>query len=183
MNTALEWAKLLGGIVALLAVGEIPLVKTFAYWIDQSRPWLFPLTLGVSVVGFLVLLGGAVIVGAEYGRPMSDSELDRLSARTQILSPGPIASTAWFKGWRRGRQIDPPMEWPLRELKDAWRSGTLWSDGDMRRKLVITVGGTMTIFGMFSLLMVLFRPSSVKLLLAATMVYAIVRLTDALLRA
>ena len=76
------------------------------------------------------------------------------------------------------RQADD--EW--RELKDAWRSGTLWSDGDMRRKLVITVGGTMTIFGMFSLLMVLFRPSSVKLLLAATMVYAIVRLTDALLR-
>src|SRR2546422_8826967 len=122
MNTGLEWAKLLGGIVALIAVGEIPLVKAFAHWIDQSRPWLLPLTLGASVVGFLVLLGGAVIVGAEYGRPMSDSEFDRLSARTQILSPGPIASTAWFKGWRRGRQIDPPMEWSLRELKDAWRS-------------------------------------------------------------
>ena len=103
MNTALEWAKLLGGIVALIAVGEIPLVKTFAYWIDQSRPWLFPLTLGVSVVGFLVLLGGAVIVGAEYGRPMSDSELDRLSARTQILHGGPAARQPWWVSSPRNR--------------------------------------------------------------------------------
>ena len=45
----------------------------------------------------------------------------------------------------------------------------------MRRKYFITAGGLLLILGGFSVFMVLMKPPSVKLLMAGTVVYAIVR--------
>ena len=124
MKAAVSWMKFFTAILVIIAVGEVPWVREFAKWIDVARPWLLPLTIGSAIVGLLALACGLALAAGGTGRSMSDSELGRLAARTQILGPGAAFSRAWFKGWRRGRQVEPPLEWSLGEMKTAWRDGS-----------------------------------------------------------
>jgi hypothetical protein len=89
-KTAIEWVKLLAAIIALIAVGEIPMVHAFSGWIDANRFWLFPFTLGLTVTGFLVMIWAWVVVGVKYGRPMTHEEVDRLTVQR-------------LKGWTAGK--------------------------------------------------------------------------------
>ncbi len=167
-KTAIEWLKLLGAIIALIAVGEIPLVHAFSDWIDGNGFWLLPVTLGLTAAGFLILMWGWIGVGIQYGRPMTTEEAERFTR---------------MEGWTRGRKVDPPMEWSFKDMKAAWSGGAWWRDPDMRRKYFITAGGTMLILSGFSVFVVIADPPSVKVLMAGTVVYAIVRLTVGFCRA
>jgi len=177
VETVREWLKFLCALLVLIAAGEIPPVRAFSGWIDLNRSWLVPLLLGLTVAGLLVLIYGWVIVGIQLGRPMSHQEIERLTARTQMISPGPAYSEARLKGWSRGRTVDPPMEWSFREMKDAWRDGTWWADPGMRLKYFLTAGGVLAILSGFTLILVLSKPPSVKLLIGGAVIYASTRLT------
>ena len=158
----------MGAITALIAVGEIPLVHAFADRIDANRSWLLPVTLGMTAAGLLIMIWGWVVVGIAYGQPMTGEEAERFTG---------------MKGSARGRKVDPPLEWSFKEMKAAWRAGGGWRDPDMRRKYLITAGGTMLVLSGFSVFVVLADAPSVKLLMAGTVVYAIVRLTAGFCRA
>jgi hypothetical protein len=75
------------------------------------------------------------------------------------------------------------MEWSFKDMKASWRAGAWWKDPDMRQKYLITAGGTLLILGGFALFMVLVDPPSVNLLMAGTVIYAVVRLTAGFRRA
>ena len=174
MKTVVAYLKLLGAIIALIAVGEIPAVHAFSDWINANRFWLLPLTLGLTAAGLLGMIWGWITVGIKYGRPMSEEEAKQFMARP--MGPGAqSASKGWFKGIARGRKLDQPVEWSFREMKEAWHSGAWWRDPDMRRKYLITAGGLLLILSGFLVFMVLSKPPSVKLLMAGTVIYAIVR--------
>jgi hypothetical protein len=160
--------KLLGVIIALIAVGEIPVVHAFSEWIDGNRSWLLPVTLGMTGAGLLIMIWGWVVVGIQYGQPMTGEETGRFTG---------------MKGWARGRKVEPAIEWTFKEMKAAWRSGAWWRDPDMRRKYFITAGGTMLVLSGFSVFVVIADAPSVKLLMAGTVLYAIVRLTAGFRRA
>jgi hypothetical protein len=176
MKTALEWLKLIGAIVGLIALGALPAVREFARLIDERRAWLLPLTLGMTIVGFLALLWGWVVTAIRLGQPMSHEEVEQLAARTRILGPGTPFSRARLWGKTAGTQV-PEMGWTFQELKEAWQAGTWWRDPGMRMTYVITAGGTLFVSSGFALLMVLFEPPAVKFLLGGTVLYALGRLT------
>ena len=155
-------------IIALIAVGEIPLVHAFAGWIDGNRSWLLPITLGLTGIGLLIMIWEWVAVGIQYGQPMTGEEAERFTG---------------MKGRARGWKVDPPMEWSFKGMKAAWRAGAWWRDPDMRRKYFITAGGTLLILSGFSVFIVIADAPSVKVLMAGTVIYAIVRLTAGFLRA
>ena len=177
MRTALEWLKLLGVITALIVLGGLAAVREFARLIDEQRSWLLPLTLGMAIAGLLALLWGWVITAVRLGRPMSHPEVEQLAARTQSLGPGKHFSKARIWGKTRGVMVDPPIAWTFQELKEAWRAGTWWSDPDMRRKNIITAGGTLFVLSGFVLFAAIVDLPAVKLVLVGSVVYALVRLT------
>lgn len=182
MSMALEWLKLLGAIIALIVLGELPFVKGWARLIDELRPWLVPLTLTASIVGFLALLWGWVVTATRLGQPMSHEEVEQLAARTQILGPSKRFSKARIWGKTTGVQV-PEIAWTFQELKEAWHTGTWWSDPTMRQRYTITAGGALFVLGLFALVALLVQPASVKLLLGGTVLYALVRLPWAFRRA
>ncbi len=176
MQTLLEWLKVLGVIFVAILLGELPIVKDAFQVIDQQRAWLLPLTIGLAVVGFLMLLWGWVSVGLLLGQPMTHEEVEQLAARTQILGPGKRFTKARLWGKTSGVQV-PDMAWTFQEMKAAWHTGTWWSDPDMRRKYIITAGGTLSVLSGFALFMVIVELPPMKLVLAGSVLYALVRLT------
>ena len=175
MKNAIAYLKLFGAIILWIAAGEIPAVHAFSDWINANRFWLLPLTLGMTAAGLLVMIWGWITVGIKYGRPMSEEEAGQFLA-PPMLGPGTLsASKGVFKGDVRGRKLDQPVEWSFQEMKAAWRAGTWWSDPGMRRNYLITAGGLLLILSGFSVFMVVVKPPSVKLLMAGTVIYAIVR--------
>ena len=155
-------------IIALIAVGEIPLVRAFSDLIDGNRSWLLPVTLGMTAAGLLIMIWEWVAVGIQYGQPMTGEEAERFTG---------------MKGRARGLKVDPAVEWSFKDMKAAWSGGAWWRDPDMRRKYFITAGGTMLILSGFSVFVVIADAPSVELLMAGTVVYAIVRLTAGFRRA
>ena len=152
----------------MIAVGEIPLVQAFSDWIDGNRSWLLPVTLCMTGAGLLIMIWGWFVVAIKYGQPMTAEEAERFTG---------------MKGRARGLKVDPPVEWSFKDMKAAWRAGAWWRDPDMRRKYFITAGGTLLILSGFSVFVVIADPPSVKVLMAGTVVYAIVRLTAGFCRA
>ena len=118
--------------------------------------------------GLLIMIWGWVVVGIQYGQPMTGEEAERFTG---------------MKGRARGLKVEPAVEWSFKDMKAAWRAGAWWRDRDMRRTYFITAGGTMLILSGFSVFVVLADAPSVKLLMAGTVVYAMVRLTAGFLRA
>lgn len=181
MQTLLEWLKVLGVIFAAILIGELPGMKTAAQVVDGQRSWLLPLTIGLVVVGVLILLWGFAGAAGTQGRPMTREEFEQLSARTQILGPGKRFSKARFWGQHNGVVV-PETEWRFQDMKDAWRNAAWWSDPDMRRKVIITAGGLMISLGLFAIGVVVF-PASIKVILGGALLYAVARLAWAFHRA
>jgi len=183
VKTAIEWLKLIGALILLIAIGEIPVVHQFSDWINVNRSSLLPFTLSSTLVGFLVMVWGWIVTGIKYGRPMSDEEAGQFMSQP-IAGPGKQSfSRGRFKGIARGREVDQPVEWSFREMKEAWHSGTWRRDPDMRRKYFITAGGLLLVLSGLAVFIVLMKPPSVKLLMAGTVVYATVRTTIGFWRA
>jgi len=176
VKTALEWVKVFGAIFVAILIGELPVVKAAARVIDEQRPWLLPLTIGLTAVGFLTLLWGWTMIGLRTGKLMTRKEMEQLAAQTQILGPGKQFSKARLWGKTSGVNVDPPMSWTFQEMKEAWRKGTWWRDPDMRQKYIITAGGILCILGGFSVLFIVFNPASAKIILGGTIFYAAIRL-------
>ena len=183
MRTTLEGLIVIGVIALAILIGELPAVKTAGLVIDAHRDWLLPLTIGVTGVGFVLLVWGWSATGIQKGTPMTREEIEQLAAKTQILGPGKRYSKTRLWGKTTGVKVDPPDTWTFQEMKGAWRSGAWRRDADMRRKYVATAGGVLFILGLFALFFVVFDPASVKLLIGATLLYATVRLYQGFRRA
>jgi len=183
MKTISGYLALLGAVVVLIAIGEVPAVRAASDWIDQHGATLLAATLTVTAVGLALMIWGAVSVAIRYGRPMSAEEARDFAGRPLPLPGQQSYRTGLFRGVARGRTTDQPVEWTFGEMKAAWRAGTWWSDAEMRRKYLITVGGLVLILGGFSVFFVLFKPPAAKLLIGGAIVYALVRTVSTLRRA
>ncbi len=47
------WLQALGLVVVVIVLRGLPAVQEFADLIDDQRPWLLPLTMSMSILGFL----------------------------------------------------------------------------------------------------------------------------------
>ena len=176
MKTAFEWVKVIGVIVVVILLGEVPAVKELAAFLDAQRAVLLPWTIGLGAAGLIMLVWGMTGVAARVGREMTQKEFEQLSARTQILGPSKQFSKAWFRGQHRGVVV-PDTEWRIADLKAAWRDSTWWSNPSMRAKLLTTAGGLLFALGFFGMFVVLIEVPVVKVILLAAVLYALARST------
>lgn len=180
----MQLMTMLAVLVGAIFLGELPPVKHADVVVRQHQSWLLRIAVGMAVVGFLGLVQGWVRLAFTSGRPMSHEEVEALAARTQILSPGKRFSVARLWGKTAGVQADagPDAVWTFHDMKAAWRSGAWWRDPSWRSKFATTVGGLLTVFGLFGAVFVV-SPPSVKFIIAGALVYATARTTSAFWRA
>jgi hypothetical protein len=174
---------MVGAFLALIAVGEIPTVRAWSSWISAHRAALLAPALGATGTGLVVMVWGWAVASMEYGRPMTESEARQFMARPRVVPGHQSLRAGTFRGTALGRTMDRPAEWSFAEMKTAWHDGTWWASRGMRRKFAIASGGTLLVLGGFLVALVLSEPPAVKVLIAATVTYAIVRLSVGFIRA
>jgi hypothetical protein len=105
-----SWIGLIAGLLGVILIGTLPPVVSADALIRQHARGILAVTIGGSVLGLLLLVHGWMWAARTTGRAMTRDELDALSARTQMPSPGARFSVARFRGRFRGVTTDPDVE-------------------------------------------------------------------------
>jgi hypothetical protein len=124
-----------GAILIAILSGELPVVKTWARLVDDHRSRLLPLTIGMAVVGFLLLVQGWARLLRSSDRPMSHEEV------ATLMAPRKQFSVRRIRGRTTGVQADegPDAAWTFRDMKIAWRSGAWWRDPAWRSHFAFVI--------------------------------------------
>lgn len=174
--------KVVLGLIGMLAIvfvaaviGELPPVKELGAAIDQHKAVLAAVTVGILVVGVVLLMGGILWLIMAKGEPMSHGEVEN-AARSARIAAEPTtwrASSYKVAGTAIGK--DAADAFSAKELKEAARQGALLSDPVWRRRLMTLIGALMAGVGLFGVFVVI-GPNWVKVLCAGALLYAAIRL-------
>ena len=149
---------------------------------DQRTPLLYA-TGGAAFLGLFLMLGAIISLIMKRGTPLDHTGVENLQRSVrdaQMMQRVWRTSTYRILGATAGAQADDAFSFA--ELKGAFRSGAIWREGLWRARLCAFVGAALLFFGIFGLAIVL-SPLALKLLLAAVVLYAVVRTTGGLVRA
>ncbi len=178
------FAVMLGLYLVAMVVGEIvPALKDLERLMERHQAALLALTIGMSVVGFVLFMGGILhrIFGGA-GEPMTHGEVEDL-ARSVHMEARPSAarvSAYRFRGRSAGSSFAETFT--VREAKDAWRQRSWRESPRWRSNFVVMVGVALLAPGLFGIFIVI-GPNGIKLLCGAALVYAAVRTITAFVRA
>lgn len=177
MKALLGWGKVLAVILLAIILGEaFKPIKDLEQILKQYEVVLLSVTIGMTALGVILLMGGIFFLILTQGKPMSHEEVEELARRERTLRGVPYTwrrVTYRIKGLTGGRKAHE--EWSFREMKEAWRTGTWRTDKLWRRRFVAFAGGLMTVFGAFGSGFVV-GPPAVILLVGGALLYAAVRL-------
>ena len=176
MKNLLGWGKMLGLLLLAIILGEtIKPFKDLEQLIKLHEPLLLASTIGMAVLGFVILMGSILGMIMNQGEPMSHREVEDSSRRMRDQAAWPYtwrASAYRIWGKTAGRQAHD--EFSFHAMKEAWRTGAWWRTSQWRRRFVTTAGGLMIFFGIFGLIFVV-APISIKLFVGGTVLYALAR--------
>ncbi|MBI3971861.1 MAG: hypothetical protein HY332_11280 [Chloroflexi bacterium] len=187
---------LVGGLLAEL-IGPLKALDAF---LAPSRAWWAALTMGMTVVGLLLLAFTQFVV-----RPPTEAELEevtRLGVKAtfssltrpeieEMRASRFIQMAAPIAVWRRAlyRFLGPvagsafDVEAPMSVVKTAFRSGAWRRNPIWQRLTLMGIGGILMVFGLFTLPIVLESGPFVKLVCGGALLYATVRTVWAFQRA
>lgn len=167
-------------VILVIAIGSAlpPLQALEAYLQAHQGAWLAAAG-GVALLGFTLLVGGAVSMALASGKPMSRDEAAELERRAMARDSATWRETA--------ARVSAPGsgaqgELSFYEIKLGWRLRAWQVSGRWRRVSAMVLGGTLLTVGLFGVGIVL-APAGFKLLLAAMLAYAAGRTTVGLARA
>ena len=168
-------------ILALVAEHIQPLQDLDAYLTahPDTIHWLSWLTLGLTGIGVLLLVGTPLVV-----RVGDESYTDEVVDGTTGSDPQPSPQGGLSLYRFRGRQVETSFtdEASLSAVKAAWRQRAWRTSPRWLRFFLMLVGGLFITIGLFGYFAVI-GPPVVKLLAAAALVYAGVRTAWAFRRA
>jgi hypothetical protein len=171
MKGYVQWFATVALAVIIIAGAErVPGLKRADTFTEQHRRPLVAATLAVTILGFLVFMGGAVYWSLKAGTPPGDGEAGKTPGQLQYQSP----SFSWYRFWGRTWSWGFEDQASFAEVKQA-RKGW-WRNPRWRRNFVLMGSGLTMGLGLFALMAVL-ATVGVKLLTAAAVLYALVRLT------
>jgi hypothetical protein len=136
MKSTLQTILAVIGIIALSAASKhVAVLQIAEHALTRNRNLLLAFTLPVAVLGFMLFMGGCVLLLCDKGKPMSHAEVEQQYRMTRNLRAAPYAarwSTYRIFGKTEGRQFSEQL--PLRDFKLAWQSGawrhdTTWKEG------------------------------------------------------
>jgi hypothetical protein len=177
-------ALVLAAIAVAGVIGELaPPLKELDSWMTDQRLPLMYITGTAAALGVFLLIGAVISLLMERGAPLDHTgvEIQQWSMRDARMGP-----RVWRKSMYRvfgpaaGASADD--EFSFAELKGAFRSGAILREGQWRRRLCAICGAALMLFGIFGVAIVL-SPLALKLLLAAAVVYVMVRVAWGLVRA
>lgn len=160
---------------------RLPGGKLFDAAIARHQTLLIAPLIAIAAGGAVAFLGGALSMMLLDGSPMSPSETQEFYRRHPLLG-GRRPNARGFSVYRTwgstsGGQVR--FEIPFSELKAALRTGA-WRTDTRLKRIMITVGGALTMsLGGFAVAFVL-GPIQTKVIIAAMVLYAGIRLRLAL---
>jgi hypothetical protein len=168
--------------LVVIAIGEaLPPLHRLHAWTQAHRQTLLAVTISMTAVGFVLLMGMAIHMVLSRGTPMSKREIDALSARRLTSRPALWRRSAYrSRGTAVGAQAEDSASFA--EVKAAWRARAWQVSPRWRRLFAGLIGTALMATGMFSLFVVLGSPG-IKLLCGGVLLYAWVRSVYAFARA
>ena len=177
MKKFLQGVAMLALVLCVVIGAErIPALKRMDVSIREHRKPLVTLTLAMTILGFAVFMGGAVYYSMKSGRPPGEGGLGETAKQMTYPKTGLYRYWFWGRTWGRGFSD----EFSIHEAKIAGQRW--WSDLRWQRAFVMGAGALTMGFGLFAVLGVL-SPLGVKVLVAGALLYAMARLTWAVVRA
>ena len=173
----MQWLiTLVVAMTIIIGAERVPFLKKADNFIEQYQWPLVAVTLALTVIGFVLFMGGVIYGSMQGGRPLTHDQIQDMTR--QIRYPQAFFSKNWFRGksWGRGF-VD---EFSVSEAKQAGIAG--WSDPRWRRNFLISIGALVMAVGLFSLIAVV-GPMGVKVLMGGALLYVLVRLSWAMARA
>jgi hypothetical protein len=169
-------------ILLVIAVGEaLPPLQRLHAWTQAHRQTLLAVTISMTAVGFVLLMGMAIHMVLSRGTPMSKREIDALAARRLTSRPALWRRSAYrSRGTAVGAQAEDSASFA--EVKAAWRARAWLVSPRWRRLFAGLIGSAFMATGMFGLFVVIGSPG-IKLLCGGVLLYAWVRSIVAFARA
>ena len=184
MKSTLQTMLAVIGIIALSAASKhVAVLQMAEQTVARNRNVFLAFTMPVAALGFMLFMGGCVLLLYEKGKPISHTEVEKQYRITRNLRAAPYVarwSTYRIFGKAEGRQFYEQL--PLRDFKLAWQSGAWRHDTTWKERFVVFGGALMMIFAGLAAVAVV-APIALSLVLVALLIYAAVRLIWALWRA
>ena len=179
---ALRTARNLLLALLVIAVGEaLPPLHRLHAWTQAHQKPLLAVTISLTAVGFVFLMGMAIHMVLSRGTPMSKREIDELAARRLTSQPALWRRSAYrSRGTAVGAQAEDSAK--LSEVKAAWRARAWRVSTRWRRLFAGLIGTAFMATGMFGLFVVIGSPG-IKLLCGGVLLYAWIRSVSAFARA
>ena len=177
----LPWVGMLAIVFLAVIIGEaFPPLKGLERFLKAHQFPFLAATIGLTAVGFVLMMGGILDLLMAQGAPMSREEVEELHRETRDLGARPyIWRASMYRIWGKTAGAQAHEEFSLHAMKDAWRTGAWRRDAQWRRRFVTTAGGLMLVCGGLSFVFVIV-PAGIKLLIGGAMLYAFVRLARSL---
>lgn len=177
-------AVVLAAIFVAGVIGElVPALKELDAWMGERQAQLMYATGGAAFLGLFVMIGGIISLIIERGRALDHTGVENVS---RSVSDGQAVPRIWrtstYGIWGKTVGAEAHDEFTFTELKGAFRSGALFGESRWRRRLLIMCGGTLMFLGVFGAAIV-YTPLALKILLAAAVLYAVVRTAWGLIHA
>jgi len=170
-------------LVAVLVGEMVPPLKSLDGFAARHESLLVALTIGMTVIGFMLFMGGIVYrLFADEGGPVTGAE-DAGRARSSAFDAEPVAarlSVYRFRG--RGAGASASEGFTLHEAAHAWRRRAWRTSPRWRANFIVTAGVALFVIGLFGFF-VIGAPAGIKLLFIAAVVYAAIRLRLAVAQA
>jgi hypothetical protein len=169
MKALLQTLLLVAVIFALaVAVDQIAPLKRFTLYLSQHPEPYRSMAIGMSVAGWVLLIGVLGFLLIARGRPMSEAEARDFM---QSSAGGPRL-TRVLRGRAAGREFQIAAS--FREIKDAFRTGAWLREPGWWPLVIGLLAMPLIFYGMFGYFIVI-GPPLVKLICAGALVYATLR--------
>ncbi len=174
----------LAAIFVAGVIGELtPALKELDAWMTGQRAPLLYATGGATLLGLFVMLGALISMIMQRGTPLDHTGVENVSRSVRDAQMGPrIWRTSTYRVFGATGGASADDEFSFAELKGAFRSGAIRREGLWRTRLGVLCGAALMFFGIFGMAIVL-SPLALKVLLAAAVVYAVLRTTWGFIRA
>ena len=179
LRVAGRWATMLFLLLCAMALAETGMVKSAVGYLDAHRGSFLWIVGTALAVGVALLVLGLVMLVATKGDRMTHSEAEAVGT----ARPGGVWSYSKKQRFQHAAGVQADESFRITDLKEACRSGAVLHDPVWRRRLLTVVGGILTVLAGFSLAVVLVPVPFLKVVIAAAILYAFVRLAWAFYRA
>jgi hypothetical protein len=179
-----NFATMLAILFVALVLGEsVPALKALDRLVTRHESALLAITIGMAFIGFVLFMGGILsrIFGGA-GRAMSHSDVEDLRSVRQAPGGGSVARASAYRFSGRSAGSSFHDQFSLKEAKAAWREGAWRTSPRWRANFVVMAGVLLFTVGLFGIFVVT-GPAGIKLLFAAALLYAGVRIAVAFARA